>query len=206
MSLHQSGICYLSRNYARIASLQHRELVMKRLLLAYLLCIFSCAASAAPVSWTAPHGQFGQLRFIVSSVLPSQGHYTYGPKNLYTSDKVAWCEGVAGDGIGQWVKVTFAGGTGEFRSIYITNGYAKSARAFYDNNRIKRVRITLSNGKHYYATLRNQRHSHKIRLPHKVTVRWVKLTILSVYPGRKYRDTCLTSIMPDQEEYNYDFN
>lgn len=127
------------------------------------------------------------LRTCVSSVLPDQGGRSYGPENL-TSDrpKAPWCEGVAGDGIGQTITLHQTPG-GVIDSLIVVNGYALTSKLYSANGRVKQARI-------YEKTVNlidnADRQLIKIS-PHQVT--WVRLLILAVYPGTRFNDTCVST-------------
>jgi len=49
----------------------------------FALVLTACgAAAAAEVCYAIPGGQFGEMRWCVSSVLPPQAGNTYGPEHL----------------------------------------------------------------------------------------------------------------------------
>ncbi|SMG22159.1 NADase-type glycan-binding domain-containing protein [Dethiosulfovibrio salsuginis] len=139
-------------------------------------------------------------RFCVSSVLSPQGKFTYGPENLLNpTGQTTWCEGVPGDGIGEYILMEW-GNPYALKSMVVENGYVKSEKAFLDNNRVKRARIETSCGVVMEVQLKDQRGTQRISFPYVVKPTWIKFTILDVYRGRKYKDTCVSSIWPDFEE------
>jgi hypothetical protein len=90
----------------------------------------------------------------------------------------------------------------------MTNGYQKensslknSRKAYWRNARVRRVLIENNSGLRFTATLEDKMDAQKIRLPGWVEAGVLRLTILSVYPGSHYSDTCLTLMWPDLEEY-----
>ncbi len=135
----------------------------------------------------------------VSSVLPPQRAINYGPDILF-KQQGAWCEGVPGHGIGEWVEVRLQPRL-FFQSIYVVNGYAKSTETFRNNGRVKRFQIQTSDGLTTTATLEDRPGEQTIRLPRKANASWVRLTIAEVYPGERYLDTCLSGLVVDIEEY-----
>lgn len=138
--------------------------------------------------------------FCVSSVLSPQGKNTYGPENLMNpTGETTWCEGASGDGIGEYILMKW-NNPYTLKSIVLENGYVKSEKAFMDNNRVKRAKIETSCGVIMEINLKDQRETQRISFPYSVKPVWVKFTILEVYRGRKYRDTCISSIWPDFEE------
>ncbi len=142
------------------------------------------------------------MGYCVSSVLPSQGAGTYGPENMVGNSPKssgAWCEGVHGDGKGEWIEQSFRPAL-PVRSIIVLNGYQKSNAAFSTNGRVRGVRITTSNGTVVETDLRDVQGEQIVRLPDWEDLSGVRLTILSTYPGSKYTDTCITHIWADIEE------
>jgi hypothetical protein len=108
-----------------------------------------------------------------------------------------WAEGVPGDGIGEWLEVEFARPSDE---IMILNGYVdfKNMSAYKNNNRLKRIRIESQDPQfNIEYTLPDYVAYHSIPLPQKT--KKVKITILEVYKGLKYEDTCVTAIALPQE-------
>jgi hypothetical protein len=147
-------------------------------------------------------GQFGDITLCASSVLPPQGANSYGPEHLIGragNENTAWCEGVPGPGIGEFIVEKLDGGY-VARSFSITNGYAKSDEAFRSNGRIKSAAIETSRGYRAIVTLKDTREPQSVKFP-KSKISWLKLTIADVYPGA-HADTCVSqfSITLDGEE------
>lgn len=135
------------------------------------------------------------MRWTVSSVLPAQGGHDFGPKNFVTKTD-AWCESAPGNGVGQWVKLIFSENR-TFDKVALINGYAKSKRTFKENNRARRIMLRLSNGKTYFFKLKDTLNEQMLTFPEPQTASWLKLTILSVFRGREFQDTCLTKFTID---------
>ena len=158
------------------------------------------AAGAAETCHEQPH-QFGKSRICVSSVLPSQGSNKYGPDNLVgMTDDGAWCEGASGPGIGERITYTIAPRQ-LFRTVLITNGYAKSDEAFRRNGRVKRMLVEADGSFKKSVTLKDTREPQKIVLP-KAKMAQVRFTIEEIYPGLSGSDTCISLISPNLEEFN----
>lgn len=146
--------------------------------------------------------QFGRSQICVSSVLPPQGGNNYGPENLVgTKDDVAWCEGASGPGIGERI-TEHVTPRQTFRTLFITNGYAKSDEAFRRNGRIKRALIETDRGFKKTVTLADTREPQTVVIA-KAKAAWVRLTIVEVYPGTS-SDTCVTSFGMNLEEFGND--
>lgn len=143
---------------------------------------------------------------MASSYLEAVGTNTYKPDNLLSLQKEdAWAEGVKGTGIGEEVvlKQMYMGPGAErltFTRFCIVNGYAKDAKLWEKNARVKELKV-------YYADA----YMGSIQLkdcmePQYIDVSALNMTIGNgreavfrfeigdVYPGTKYEDTCLTGI------------
>lgn len=116
---------------------------------------------------------------------------------LYVLDDnitTAWVEGVDGDGIGEWIK--FKSSINQNVSgIMIINGYVKSHDLYYANNRIKRILVELSDNTIIEKDLNDNTFDYQtIKFKQPVDVKSIKITILEVYLGNKYNDTCISEI------------
>jgi hypothetical protein len=157
------------------------------------LAAISASAASAETCHTDPGGQYGKITICVSSVLAPQAGNSYGPENLIgrsENEGKAWCEGVAGPGVGQSITEKLDGSY-VAQSFTITNGYAKSDEAFRGNGRVKRAVIETSRGTKTNVTLKDTREPQRLRFPKGKTA-WVKLTITEVYPGGAHADTCVS--------------
>jgi len=150
--------------------------------------------------------QFGGFELCASSALSSQNGIAYGPSKVFDGDEsTAWVEGVSGSGEGQWLRLRFDGEMA-FQSLFVTNGYNKSQKAFQNNGRVREVRIQTADNFDKKFSLPDKIGSQEIRLPRKVNSSWVKITIVSVYPGAKWKDTAISEFQVDLEEHNYEFS
>lgn len=171
--------------------------------------VFVSALSAIPASslagetcWSVGAVQFADnVTYCVSSVLPPSGANSYGPENLVLGGDgtAAWCEGVEGDGIGQRVSIEIDRGSA-FGRLLIVNGYPKSARTFSRNARVRTMRVTTDTGVDRMVNLSDHGDMQPIALGRVAAHARVELTIVEVYPGSKYRDTCIGFLSPDFEE------
>jgi len=146
----------------------------------------------------------------------SQLEGDYSKDNLFDNDfSTAWVEGVNGQGVGQKIEIELA----DYRlgAISIVNGYTKSESLYYANSRIKRIRIDKEFLSYAYPT---EPDFERIEVELKdlkyipidnnnfsamtqtladygegyVKVKKLTITILEVYPGTKYDDTCISEI------------
>ncbi len=136
----------------------------------------------------------GSDTYCVSSVLKSQQGNSYGVASLLDdSNYTAWFEGKPGDGIREWILVDF-GGPRKVNKIIIKNGYNKNKAIYYKNSRIRSMKMTFSNGRKHVFPLNDGPEEQVIRVPRNMVANWVKLTILSVKRGNRYKDTGLNEL------------
>ena len=72
-------------------------------------------------------------------------------------------------------------------------------RILQSNGRVKKVLITASNGEEKTVILSDKFEEQSIPVSFSQSFTWLKLTILEVYPGLKYKDTCISSVTFEQE-------
>jgi hypothetical protein len=109
-----------------------------------------------------------------------------------------WAEGVPGPGIGGTIDLEFTRPTKE---IDILNGYVDLAKRnlYKENNRLKTIRVDSENPKFSTEyTFEDVVKFHGVILPKATTQ--VRITILDVYEGTKFDDTCITKIFIPQRE------
>jgi hypothetical protein len=148
------------------------------------------------------NGQYAEVRFCASSVLPEQGENKYGPEIFVENDeKKAWCEGVTGYGHNESVTLHFKPAV-RVQEFSFANGYAKSEETYRNNSRVKQLRIQTSDGFATVVTVPDTKESHTIKLPRPVKPQWVRFTIAEVYPGARGADTCISAILPNLEQLN----
>ncbi|WP_311080546.1 NADase-type glycan-binding domain-containing protein [Paenibacillus polymyxa] len=130
-------------------------------------------------------------KIIASSTLPDQAGNSYAAQNIMDGDaSTAWCEGIKGDGIGEWIKIDF-GSMQELKGFELINGLAKSSKAFQANNRVKRMKLEFPNGQ--TMMIDNDFLSNQF-LDNPIHTSSVKITIEAVEKGSKYHDTCMSEI------------
>ncbi|MGW8958425.1 NADase-type glycan-binding domain-containing protein [Paenibacillus sp. NPDC055715] len=130
-------------------------------------------------------------KIVASSTLPDQAGNSYAARNIMDGDAgTAWCEGVKGDGVGEWIKIDF-GSMQELKGFELINGLAKSSNAFQANNRVKRMKLEFSNGQ--TMMVNNDFLSNEFP-DGAVHTSFVKITIEAVEKGSKYHDTCMSEI------------
>ncbi len=138
------------------------------------------------------------VKYCSSSNLPPSKVATYGPGNAEAfnaaNNRLAWCEGAKGAGIGEWLELSILNGGAFVKTLTIANGYQKSKTAFYSNARVRKIRIEMDSGLRITTVLKDRFGDQVITFSDWQDITKVRVTILSVYPGEKYQDTCMTSL------------
>jgi hypothetical protein len=137
----------------------------------------------------------------VSSTLPSTGN-KYTVENLFDNNlNTVWS--TAGNGIGTVIEIKLEEGYQEALSLGILNGFVRSRELYYDNSRIKTIKVAT-----FYAGKVNEYTVELPDIPYEQINKDlpmssveifpvsspVRLTIMDVYPGRKYNDVCLSQL------------
>lgn len=139
-----------------------------------------------------------------SSTLKSSGTISYSATNAHDlSYKTAWVEGVPGDGIGEFIEYYFKNNCPRVTTIYVSNGYIKSDKAWRENSRVKTLKMYINNRPYAVLNLQDTKADQIFELDAPIG-RYkdgkdmiVKFEILSTYNGDKYKDTALTEIFFD---------
>lgn len=175
----------------------------------------------------------------ISSKLIEEG-YNYAWESIRDKDfSTAWVEGSCDDGIGEWVIIPIKGNYQYLNyennilnkklnvNLRINNGFCKNEKTFYNNNRVKKAKITiyevpliayedyrgtqaLEEPYIMYETeilledTMNQQNfsftcSPKAPFLEGSLYLYAQLTILDVYPGEKYQDTCISEMSATAE-------
>ena len=86
--------------------------------------------------------------------------------------------------------------------FYIVNGYAKNEEVFKANSRVKKLKLTLDGKEEYIIELEDTMNPQLIDIVYKQEPSFevfnpieATFEILEVYPGDKYEDTCITSLI-----------
>ncbi len=111
-----------------------------------------------------------------------------------------WAEGVGGDGVGQWLEVTFGEST-FLTAIRVVPGYNKSLSGWdrwWSNGRLKSVRFTYSDGTSSTFSFADKKGWQTFTLSSPKETSSVRMTILSAYPPRnvahKAHDTSVSEM------------
>ena len=167
-----------------------------------------------------------QNPFVCSSYLPSSKVADYGPENIFDFDQsTAWVEGVKGDGVGEWV-ATYLGHTSNLSGtkkifIGIYSGYQNSREVLANNGAPTSYLITLFidskkiftkvldtyifNGEEesdcYGGECNTVSYELNTGFPTQGNV-WIKIEILKVRAGLKYKDTAISEVILNFEGSN----
>ena len=130
--------------------------------------------------------------------------FEYLPYHAFDGAKeTTWAEASNGDGVGEWLQIDFARAT-PVSGFEIMNGYWRLDQRLFENNRVKRIRVDFSDGEseeftladpvsgEYQPTLTSSGERLAFAKTHLTTD--VRFTILEVYPGNRWNDTCITNI------------
>jgi hypothetical protein len=118
-------------------------------------------------------------------------------KNKYI---IPWVEGVPGDGIGEWIELSIKNNGIPMSSLYIVNGFVSfnNPSLFEKNSRVSKIKIESHDGLlNEVYILKDIPDIQEIRLPFPIkTSIKLKITILDIYKGNKWEDTCVSMIVP----------
>ncbi|OCL26593.1 hypothetical protein U472_11450 [Orenia metallireducens] len=123
----------------------------------------------------------------------NQPKLAYHPVNLTDEDRrTAWFEGVEGSGVGEYIVFKFLRPI-NIEGINIFNGYGKSSKLFYANNRIKTLEIVINKSDKNTITVADVNKEQNIKFKAK-NVSELKLIIRDIYKGEVYNDTGFSEI------------
>lgn len=153
--------------------------------------LFAIALSSGVTAWllrnrgapttnsVAPHPQ---VIASASSTRNAAGTITYLPNNCIDGNlATAWDEGVAGAGIGEWIRFDFDREV-ELLRVRLAPGYFKSSQSWVRNNRLAIATIFLSDGSSRIWYLDDRMEQQDLGLGG-VKTRWLRITIDKIYPG-----------------------
>jgi hypothetical protein len=127
----------------------------------------------------------------------------YGPANLLDEDPTTiWAEGAKGSGAREWVELRFPPGTA-VSGFLVVPGNPKDSKLYLANARPRKVKLEVM-----FAEGRML--GHELAFPKSFPaggaiyveqisgwpVEAARLTIVSVWPGSKYRDLCVATFVP----------
>lgn len=112
----------------------------------------------------------------------------------------AWVEGKQGNGKGEYLSYSFAGGCPRVTTVFILNGYTKNERVWRSNGRVKKLLMYYNDKPYAILNLKDTRDCQEFDVGILGYYRsdapdWsIKFQILEVYPGDKYQDTAITEL------------
>jgi hypothetical protein len=181
-------------------------------------------AAAAPLEFHSEYGHFGQwmwtdppdwrglqVRATASSAL-RQGRIEHSAvAGLGQSAGAAWCEGVPGQGLGEWLELSFDEPVHPY-ALMLRGGYFLDERRLRRNSRPRLVRVDLDGYSVLWhladpvaAGFEAARQAPAVLHPVQDPPPWpsstlttrVRLTLLEVYPGEAHEDTCISGFYVD---------
>lgn len=130
----------------------------------------------------------------------------YSSVNLMNKDvNSSWVAGRSNNGVGEYVLFTNTNRREvTIESIGIVNGYGSNKKLYYENNRIRSLKMIVHTSLGYFEhnfDLKDQREEQWLELPYNFgtphpafSVDSLVLVITDYYPGSKYSDTCLSKV------------
>lgn len=118
----------------------------------------------------------------------------YGPlKTVDFDDATCWQDGSKGYAVNEKLYYTFSDTYNEVRGVRIRNGRTDSSSKFEQNGRIKMAELDFGNDQKFIVNLddRNEAMFYEIGA---YDVSECTITILEVYEGSQYEDTCLSEV------------
>lgn len=139
---------------------------------------------------------------IRSSSFLVEGTTNYSPKNLNGVIKLTdpWVEGIQGQGINEYIGIK----SNNAKRLYISIGYVSYHKPYLyeQNSRPKKIQLSVEGRYSFTYNLEDTPNFQTIDLPQRLKDNdELILTILEVYPGTKYEDTCINSIYYDWVDY-----
>ncbi|MCP3136407.1 NADase-type glycan-binding domain-containing protein [Pyxidicoccus xibeiensis] len=127
----------------------------------------------------------------------------YGLANLLDEDPGSiWAEGAKGSGVGEWVELSFPPDT-PVHSFLVMPGNPKSAKLYKANARPRKAKLELklAEGRKLDYVLDFPRDfpvggAIYVHYRRQFAVKSARLTVLTVWPGSRYRDLCLGDFVP----------
>ncbi len=144
--------------------------------------------------WGGGHQRFNAR---ASSTLGPTKDHDFGAHHLAERNpEIPWSEGAAGHGIGEWVELEPTK-PAPLLALFISPGFQsyKKRERFEQNGRPARVEIRLNGEHRFRATLGDKRGAQLIPiLGYTKPVSKLRITILEVFPGTRFADTCISRV------------
>ncbi len=119
--------------------------------------------------------------------------FDYSAKMAVDGDiATSWVEADEGDGIGEWIKFDFLKAA-KVSKLKIWPGYARDKDVYFKNNRLKNIRVEFSHDPSEFFVLTDEYKMHEVSFS-PVTTDYVRIVIVDVWPGSKFKDTCIAEV------------
>lgn len=161
-----------------------------------------CKENNEDTSFATEHDDSRDIKIhsITTDSTLENNRYKYGPHNLFPEiSNGSWCENEINEGTDVILNIELSG-TSKISEFFIKNGYY-NPKYWGDNNRVKTLFFE-ANGHNETVQLKDSMEIQKISLSESIETSWIKLTIIDVYKGTKYNDTCLNAISFDNNDFN----
>jgi len=157
-----------------------------------LYTLYYCGKIIPHIVW---YGQgLYDPNYITASSSLTENNISYPPSNINKIINKAWAEGVSGYGINETVTLV----AGQMTRLYISIGYVSYSQPelYTENSRPKKIRVTI-NEKSIEIMLKDTPAYQTIDISafDNTFITFTTIQILEVYPGKKYKDTCINSII-----------
>jgi hypothetical protein len=136
----------------------------------------------------------GLVKVSASSSRRAEKGNFYDPNLAFDGNsRTAWCEGVRGAGVGQWIVFDFKKEE-KLKEIIIEPGYFKTSELWRKNNRLAEITVTFSDKSKRNFSLKDLMKEQKIEL-NNVKTESVMITIRDIYPGQAdSKDTLISEV------------
>lgn len=127
-----------------------------------------------------------------SSVRKPDGGNFYFPNFAFDNNSAtAWCEGVKGAGIGEWLQFNFDREI-TLKQIKIEPGYFKNDEAWRKNNRVAKISVKFSDDTTREFSLADERRAQTLDIG-RTRTSWVRITIEDYFAGASDSEDTLIS-------------
>jgi len=138
-----------------------------------------------------------------SSFRSEEAGIKYIPENIHDFDiNTAWVVNKGNYGIGEYVEYYFKANAARVTTLYVLNGYMKSVKLWKENSRVKKLRLYLDDKVIAILNVKDNTGVQKFFIGTPFQSREhpaykLKLEIMEVNKGEKYKDTAISEINLD---------
>ncbi|HAF03131.1 MAG TPA: hypothetical protein DCG89_04965 [Spartobacteria bacterium] len=137
---------------------------------------------------------------IIQDVIASSQREGYRPYMAFDGNPAtAWAPNK--DGVDQLISVHFKAPV-VITSVSIASGFGEDLAHYRMHNRVKTLRVTLSDGATQVLTFEDEMKMQRFELRDRAVTEWIKLEILSVFRGTKFDRTPISEIAFNREASN----